>query len=283
MYGISERVIRKIVLEKMNDDLLFDKLKDEVEEYVTGDLIQYFVTPSELENYYTRQEIDTQHKDLTNQIKADIVDTAKEDFDTLKEIGDWIEEHQDVYKALVSELGVKVNNSDFILAISELKDKDKSILTDVTKISDEHKKDVNNLSTEIMNLGKELEKKIDTKQDKGDYPVYLPYQERKTIQLRNYDSISGVTTDGVGTNLVMLSKWNVADFGSTSVHLNLNGKNERPTYNDKKDIALMDDISALDSKIDANVDNLKKIIKSISDRIYDLENRKYSNVEGITI
>lgn len=52
---------------------------------------------------------------------------------------------------------------------------------------------------------------------------YLEFGEsRKTIQLANDDNITGIDTKGVGRNLVMLSKWNIADFGAAGVHLNLN-------------------------------------------------------------
>lgn len=66
---------------------------------------------------------------------------------------------------------------------------------------------------------------------------------RKTVQLNNFDSISGIGTNcvegsangyvggedltGKGFNLVMLSKWNVADFGSTGVQANINTKGKR--------------------------------------------------------
>ena len=49
-------------------------------------------------------------------------------------------------------------------------------------------------------------------------------ETRKTLQLDNYDSISAVDTEGVGHNLAMISKWNVADFGATGVHANINTK-----------------------------------------------------------
>lgn len=76
----------------------------------------------------------------------------------------------------------------------------------------------------------------------------VKYQEfgegRKTIQLSNYDNISGIDTKGEGHNLVMLSKWDKADFGAPGVELNLNGSADRPTYNDTKEIALTEDIEA---------------------------------------
>lgn len=94
---------------------------------------------------------------------------------------------------------------------------------------------------------------LNTKADKAALENNVKYLDfihngvnRKTIQLANYDSISGIDTKGNGHNLVMLSKWDIADFGATGVALNLNGKNERPTYNDDKELALVSDI---DSKL----------------------------------
>lgn len=69
---------------------------------------------------------------------------------------------------------------------------------------------------------------------------------RKTIQLDNYDTISGITTSGVGVNLAMVSKWDVADFGSTSVHMNLNSKDGKVTINDDEEIAVKSDIPSID-------------------------------------
>lgn len=82
----------------------------------------------------------------------------------------------------------------------------------------------------------------------ADLEGVVKYQEfgegRKTIQLSNYDNISGINTKGEGHNLVMLSKWDKADFGAPGVELNLNGSADRPTYNDTKEIALTEDIEA---------------------------------------
>lgn len=72
---------------------------------------------------------------------------------------------------------------------------------------------------------------------------------RKTIQLKNYDSISGVSTTGAGINIAMVSKWDKVDLGSTQIPINLNGSETRPTYNDSKEMALMDDVNL---KADSN-------------------------------
>lgn len=58
---------------------------------------------------------------------------------------------------------------------------------------------------------------------------------RKTILLKNHDSISGLDTKGVGHNLVMVSKWDKADFGGPNVPCNLNGT--ELTYNDTNNIS----------------------------------------------
>lgn len=82
----------------------------------------------------------------------------------------------------------------------------------------------------------------------ADLEGVVKYQEfgegRKTIQLSNYDNISGIDTKGEGHNLVRLSKWDKADFGAPGVELNLNGSADHPTYNDTKEIALTEDIEA---------------------------------------
>lgn len=94
--------------------------------------------------------------------------------------------------------------------------------------------------------------KLAEKADKTELEEAVKYQkfgeDRKTIQLANYDNISGVATDGTGHNLVMLSKWDVADFGAPGVKINLNGSEARPTYNDDKEIALLEDIEAANDK-----------------------------------
>ena len=94
--------------------------------------------------------------------------------------------------------------------------------------------------------------KLAEKADKTELEEAVKYQkfgeDRKTIQLANYDNISGVATDETSHNLVMLSKWDVADFGAPGVKINLNGSEARPTYNDDKEIALLEDIEAANDK-----------------------------------
>ena len=70
----------------------------------------------------------------------------------------------------------------------------------------------------------------------GDHP------DRHSMMMKNDDSVSGYATDGDSYNLAMVSKWDVADFGSRGLPTNLNGSKARPTYNDDKEIALVEDL-----------------------------------------
>lgn len=97
---------------------------------------------------------------------------------------------------------------------------------------------------------------------------------RKAVVLENHDILLGRSTDGGTYNIAMLSKWDVMDYGSTSKHINLNGSNERPTYNDVKGIALLDDVDSLKEIITSQnevIESLKQTIASMDERLKSLE------------
>lgn len=89
----------------------------------------------------------------------------------------------------------------------------------------------------------------------ADLEGVVKYQEfgegRKTIQLANYDNISGIDTKGVGHNIAMVSKWDKVDLGAPGLEVNLNGSAERPTYNDTEEIALLKDVAGLSNTLEA--------------------------------
>lgn len=87
--------------------------------------------------------------------------------------------------------------------------------------------------------------------------TYGSEDTRKTIQLDNYDSISGIGTDGQGYNLAMVSKWDVADFGSTGLHLNLNSK-DAVTINDKDIVATTKDIENTKEEVEKDLVDAKE-------------------------
>ena len=105
---------------------------------------------------------------------------------------------------------------------------------------------------------------------------------RKSLVLENHDTILGKDTKGNTSNLVMLSKWDVADFGSKTTHLNLNGKEERPTYNDDKQLALVNDITNESKKIDEKL-NLKVDKVEGSSLMTNEEKTKLQDLENIKV
>lgn len=78
----------------------------------------------------------------------------------------------------------------------------------------------------------------DTGKKISDIPFYQSFQNanddapRKTIQLKNHDTISGIKTDGTGVNIAMVSKWDKVDLGSSQIQMNLNS-NADVTINDQ--------------------------------------------------
>lgn len=98
---------------------------------------------------------------------------------------------------------------------------------------------------------------------------YKSYEEgRNTIELANHDSISGLDTNGTGYNLVMLSKWNKADFGATGVTLNLNTM-DNVTINDDKVVATVDDIAEAVADVAPWMINIP--IRTLQNKVYTQE------------
>lgn len=116
----------------------------------------------------------------------------------------------------------------------------------------------------------------------------VKYQEfdtdRKTIQLANFDTLSGIMTDGEGVNLAMVSKWDKADFGSTKLPFNMNGSEPRPTYNDTKEVALVEDIdgsiSSEADRVNAMVDVINESIKTVNDNLVAAVNTINGGIEN---
>lgn len=163
---------------------------------------------SELENdakYQSDSEVDSRIQN--------IIGSAPEALDTLKELADSLGNDPDFAGTVTKELAKKANKTEV-----ELKANQSDVDVQVNIIND----------------------KLDTKVE------LLPFGEsRKTIQLANHDNLSGIGTDGEGYNLAMISKWDKADYGSPRLPINLNGSEDRPTYNDTKEIALVEDIEGI--------------------------------------
>ena len=207
-------------------------------------------------------------KDVEDKLNT-LVDNAPKALDSLYELSNALGNDPNFATTVFTEIGKKVNKTEVYT-----RDESNDLFQPKGDYLTEHQ-DISNLATKeevdnvinsipsIDNLASEtyVDEKIaaippvDLSEyaTKEDIKNSVKYQEfgdnRKTIQLNNYDSISGIDTKGTGHNLVMLSKWDVADFGAAGVKMNLNGSEERPTYNDNKEIALLDDINNVDNKL----------------------------------
>lgn len=98
---------------------------------------------------------------------------------------------------------------------------------------------------------------------------------RKAIVLKNHDEILGTMTDGTQVNLAMVSKWDVADFGSAALPFNINfkagedeeGNQLRPTVNDSEKLAYLSDIETLGGDTEERFDNLEKELEEKTEEL----------------
>lgn len=65
-----------------------------------------------LGSVYTKAEVDKAVEDKAKEVVGQIVDEAPESFDTLKEISDYIDAHQEVVDGLNAAIGAKANKAD---------------------------------------------------------------------------------------------------------------------------------------------------------------------------
>lgn len=209
---------------------------------------------SELENdakYQSDSEVDSRIQN--------VIGSAPEALDILKELADSLGNDPDFAGTVTKELAKKANKTEV-----ELKANQSDVDVQVNIIND----------------------KLDTKVE------LLPFGEsRKTIQLANHDNLSGIGTDGEGYNLAMISKWDKADYGSPRLPINLNGSEDRPTYNDTKEIALVEDIEGItiptkvsELENDSDFQDDEQVDAKIQAAI-DIQtgtiNEKFSNVDSI--
>lgn len=152
---------------------------------------------------------------------ADLVNGAPETLDTIKEVADAIEQ-----------------NGDAIDALNDIVTKNKVAIDSVDA---EQKATAEKLAT--------LDSKAVKYQEFG--------ENRKTIQLANYDTISGVTTKGLGVNLAMVSKGDKADFGSVQIETNLNAKDGIVTINATETVATVKQVGEAAGQLNTKFETFK--------------------------
>ena len=94
--------------------------------------------------------------------------------------------------------------------------------------------------------------------------------DRKTIMLKNHDSLSGYGTDGTTAyNLAMVSKWDKADFGAAGIPINLNGSEDHPTYNDKEELAFVSELTGETGKLAEDIKTLNETVATVNQNLAD--------------
>ena len=223
----------------------------------------------------TKEEVETAAANAVAQVVAN----APEDFDTLKEVADYIASD----KTKANEIEAKLSEHDAALETKADKTELEPLATKEelqaleTALNEEAQR-ATSVEGELQGKDTELQANIDAVDAKKvDWVESTP--GRQHIVLKNHDSLLGTATDGTTYNVAMVSKWDVADFGSTQLHLNLNSKDGVATINDDKVIATQDfvgseistaieplatkaEVQAVDAKVDAleipSIDGLAK-------------------------
>lgn len=156
MYGVSERIVKKIVLECLDDKLLFDKLEDEISDFINSG------------------GVDSKINDLINEkideLRKQILDGVIEDYDTLKEIADWINEHQDLYESLVSIVEETVKKTDFNTTVQLLQEK----IDTLKQLLSETQEELDKFKLNNFAVGEYIDERIQLKninQDENWYPI----------------------------------------------------------------------------------------------------------------
>lgn len=189
-------------------------------------------------------------------------------------------------KRLAEDASTKVDGFD--QRITDAESKSQEAIDKVTEIEtsvsqyDERISEASKEASEAKSIAQEALDKAATASDKvdqlesqlNDTVKYSTFQDpsdpepRKTIQLDNHDTISGLTTSGEGVNIAMVSKWDKVDLGSPQVEINLNGSSERPTYNDTEEIALVKDLPSSDNfATKEELNTLSSTVMSFDSRI----------------
>ena len=108
--------------------------------------------------------------------------------------------------------------------------------------------------------------------DKPDVVEYQKYPEEEkdaSITLTNHNALLGTSTNGAIYNLAMVSKWDKADFGSSSLQMNLNSPSGIITVNDDKILATTDQIP-VDYVVSSDIENVV--------RYQNLDNKKTESI-----
>ena len=143
--------------------------------------------------------------------------------------------------------------SDLLNVIDKVEEVDVSGLAETFATKKELTQTEETISETISALNDTVDKKVDWVES---------VSGRNHIVLKNHDSILGTATDGQTYNVAMVSKWDVADFGTNKLHTNLN-TSDAVTINDDKVIATTDQ---LDSMASGLLTTINSVVQAVSDK-----------------
>lgn len=217
IYDDTELRARIETIEKIDHDTFLTK-EEASHDYLKNGSLDEYALKSEIPTIPSKvsefeNDSKYQTKDEVDERITNIIGAAPEALDTLGEIAEALKDNNDAVTAITTSLSEKVDKVELA-----------TLLDEKANVSD------------IENLVKFDEFGVG----------------RKTIQLKNNDTISGIDTNNKGHNLVMLSKWDVADFGAKDIHFNITSS-DRPTVQvgeqtgeEAYHIAYKEDIPSLD-------------------------------------
>lgn len=226
-------------------------LQNVLSESTVSDVYKYANVPEG--TYISRVEFDESTNTFTFTFNNGTKFTAKVNSSGEVDLSEYIKKDE-VDSRIESIIGSAPEALDTLQELSKALGDDPNFATTVTGMISEVEKKTEEIKSSIPSIDglATKEELTEATKDSVKYKefTYTNSEEetstRKTIQLDNYDTISGVTTDGTGVNLAMVSKWDIADFGSTSVSMNLNSKDGKVTINDDKEIAVKSDIPSIE-------------------------------------
>lgn len=197
-----------------------------------------------------QENIDAIDKKIDDNV-SDLNDKIEQTNNNLSQTNEQIKEIKETLDGNISEINSVISEK-----VNELNQK----IKDETVERETHDAV---LETEIENVKETLEKTVQWEEASDD-------GERKAIVLKNNDLILGASKDENTYNLAMISKWNVADFGSNKIHMNLNSE-DRITVNDDEDkLAYLSDVEKSIKEIDAITEEFKETIDT---KIKELNNK----------
>ncbi|MCD7977014.1 MAG: hypothetical protein LUG51_07605 [Tannerellaceae bacterium] len=207
-----------------------------------------------------KEEIQTEISDLVVKAKAykdsndqavanlnDKVDTNREEIDqSVAALNNKVENYKENINTRITNFveKAKIYQQSNDKAVADLDDK-----VDANKIACDQ--EMNDFKAETAGNFQNVQAEIDSLEARK-----VPYFDDKRILLDNHRNLLGLRTDGEGVNLAMVSQWDVADFGSATLPLNLNAS-ERPTVqlagqsgDDAEKIAFLKDVDAVQEVVE---------------------------------